>query len=47
MDKIKNIPMYIDEKTTVKLKRYFEASTNKELGEKIYSFVMGKVLLDE
>ena len=47
VDKIKNIPMYIDEKTTVKLKRYFEASTNKELGEKIYSFVMGKVLLDE
>ena len=43
----KNIPMYITETEVIKLKRYFEANSNKDLGEKMYNFVMGRVLLDE
>lgn len=46
-DKIKSVPMYINEKDLIKLKRFFEADTNKELGEKMYNFVLERVLLDE
>lgn len=46
-DKIKSVPMYVNEKELIKLKRFFEASTNKELGERMYNFVLERVLLDE
>ena len=46
-DKIKSVPMYVNEKELIKLKRFFEVSTNKELGEKMYNFVLERVLLDE
>ncbi len=46
-ERIKNIPLYIDEKTVEKWKRYFEADTNKALGEKIKKFVQERVITDE
>lgn len=46
-DKIKSVPMYVNEKELIKLKRFFEVSTNKELGEKMYKFVLERILLDE
>lgn len=46
-DKIKSVPMYVNEKELIKLKRFFEVNTNKELGEKMYNFVLERVLLDE
>lgn len=46
-EKIKNIPMYIQEKDVKKLKQFFEADTNKDLGNKMLEFVMERVILDE
>lgn len=46
-EKIKNIPMYIQEKDVKKLKQFFEADTNKELGSKMLEFVMERVIFDE
>ena len=46
-ERIKNIPLYIDEKTVEKLKNYFEAETNKSLGEKIKEFILERVIFDE
>jgi len=46
-EKIKNIPLYVDEKTVEKWKRYFEVDTNKALGEEIKKFVQERVITDE
>lgn len=46
-ERIKNIPIYLDEKTVEKWKIYFEADTNRELGEKIKKFVQERVITDE
>lgn len=46
-EKIKSIPMYIEEKDVKKLKQFFEADTNKDLGKRMFEFVMERVLLDE
>lgn len=46
-ERIKNIPVYLDEKTVEKWKIYFEAETNRDLGEKIKEFVQERVITDE
>lgn len=46
-EKIKNIPIYLDEKTVEKWKIYFEADTNRALGEKIKKFVQERVITNE
>lgn len=45
--KKKSIPMYINESEVEKLKRYFEASTNKDLGLKMLEFITDRIDLDE
>lgn len=45
--KMKSITMYIDERDVAKWKQYFEATTNKELGEKMYKFILDRVDLNE
>ena len=46
-EKIKYIPLYLDEKTVGEWKIYFEASSNKALGEKIKEFVRERVIINE
>ncbi len=46
-ERIKNIPLYLDEKTVGEWKIYFEADTNRALGEKIKKFVQERVITNE
>ena len=46
-ERMKSIPLYIDEKTVDKLKIYFKADTNKSLGEAIKNFMLERVIFDE
>lgn len=46
-ERIKNIPLYVDERTVEKWKRYFEVDTNKALGEEIKKFVQERIITDE
>ena len=46
-ERIKSIPLYLDERTVEEWKRYFEADTNKALGERIKQFVQERIIINE
>lgn len=46
-EKLKTIPLYLDEKTVEDWKTYFQAETNKALGEEIKKFVQERLITDE
>lgn len=46
-EKLKTIPLYLDEKTVEEWKIHFQAETNKALGEEIKKFVQERLITDE
>lgn len=46
-EKLKTIPLYLDEKTVEDWKIHFQAETNKALGEEIKKFVQERLITDE